>query len=212
MSVIRFWGDLHGEFGHLRETADVAAHVQVGDFGFYPDAMRAWKPLGAPVYFCRGNHEWHPDLDYRGSTAPVEVAEGLWYVPSGVVVSVGGVRVGFCGGAGSIDYAYRTKGKSWHPELEVTRPEEVDALLSREVDIIVTHTPPQSIIDRHFPGPKPNFGQSPDWFDPSALEVERLLGMSRDHWFCGHMHRKVYDAATNLRILDIGESVDVPCR
>lgn len=202
--MLGFLGDLHGYHGGFGDDK-VTAWVQVGDLGFYPKFMREWRRKDAPVYFCRGNHEWHPDLDeHKYKTEPVEVADGLFYVPSGVVVTLDGWCIGFCGGAASIDYNLREAGKSWHPESEVTTSEEVDRAIRMECDIIVTHTFPQSVIDRVFGPPPQIFGQDPGWFDSSAVELERLYQAQKGRytfWFGGHFHRAAWDKTSRIRVL-----------
>lgn len=190
----------------------VAAVVQVGDFGFYGHLLGNWTPLSVPVYALDGNHEQHPLLNHD-ATEPYPVAEGLFYVPRGCVFELDSRRIGACGGAASIDYRYRTDGRDWHSHLEQPTAAQVDRLVCahREspVDLLVTHTIPQSECDATIGPPPPLFGQPADWFDPSMLTLENLLAVKGDTpWFAGHFHRSAI-TPNGIRILDIEEWVDV---
>lgn len=218
-------GDLHGIFdalrylaearmpGELEQLAPGEAVVQVGDFGFYEDRNPAIEKLElvAPVYAADGNHEDHSQLDldaeepylYRG-------VPNLYYVPRGRAVTIEGRRVGFLGGASSVDKFIRlNRGLHWSPR-EVPSAEQVARLMRNEpkLDILITHCPPQSVIDRHFDPQDLNtyFGLPVTWLDPTASMVEVVWNFyGRPPLYCGHMHRSVTHG--NVRILDIEEVV-----
>ena len=65
---VTFVGDIHGRFHGIdqaikTENSDVI--IQCGDFGIWPNEYKSVKISNnnIPVYFCRGNHEYHDLLD-----------------------------------------------------------------------------------------------------------------------------------------------------
>ena len=221
--TLGFLGDIHGDAPKLRHAAQQAknkgatALIQVGDFGVYPSMMDALVAAAQsspiPIYFIDGNHEHYPIINSWPSRGTKEIVAGkLTYVRRGEVLVIDGVRVGFLGGAGSIDHNYRTAGVSWFPMDEQIKDDEVDALLAAgPVDVLVTHTPPRSFIDAHFDTSpiraalaRKAFGASPDWTDPSADRVERAwVSLGRPPLYCGHMHIAI--ATPEIRLLGIDE-------
>lgn len=220
--MIALLGDIHTEAGLLRSAtakafaAGASALIQVGDFGVY---AFAWDSLTAvakespvPIYFIDGNHEHYPIIRSWPTTEAKQVAPKLTYVPRGLVLEIDGLRVGFLGGAGSIDYAFRKAGRNWFPEDEQIKDHEGAALCaSGPVDLLVTHTPPRSTVNRFFDTSpekakqsRAMFGAAPDWTDPSADKVEAAwLTLGKPPLYCGHMHAAITDG--NVRILNIGE-------
>jgi hypothetical protein len=74
------------------------------------------------------------------------------------------------------------------------------------VDLMVTHTPPDWMIRKHFsPDGLRSFGIDPEtWRDLSAEAVEQVWReLNEPPLVCGHMHRSVKDG--KCRILDINE-------
>lgn len=205
-------GDVHGHFEPLARLVAAlprtVAVLQVGDLEAFPPGVRPgadWRPLDRPLYTLRGNHDDLPT--YRGLTAPTEVQPGLVYVPAGVHV-FGGLRVGVLGGAESVDGPARREGVDWWPTEEGATANEFERLVAqardaRGVDVLVTHTPPASVVaamlaaERGGPAPgspmpgSPTPGSPmPAGDAPSSVLVEqawRVLG--QPPLVCGHMHR-----------------------
>jgi Icc-related predicted phosphoesterase len=177
--------------------------IQVGDFGWYPELIKERLPeLPWPLYAIDGNHEYHPML--RGMDEVTEVKKNLFFVPRGKVLEIDGYKIGFMGGAHSVDIAWRRKDIDWWVDEEVT-DENIAKLIDKKVDILVTHTPPTGFIMRNF-GPinKNSWGLKPDWEDKSSLKIEKLWGeMGMPPLICGHMHKPVIDG--QIKLLDINE-------
>lgn len=210
--MLAFLGDIHGDAGML-ERADrallhfpqVVAAIQVGDFGWY-DAMR-WQfqklKLHHSWYWIDGNHEDH-------SLLPLElqaVAPNLTYVPRGTVLELDGRRVLFCGGAGRVDKQIRLRrGLHWSAGENISSDTMFLLGQVRNIDLMVTHCPPQRVIQRHFdPQHLVDYFDLPiDWADTNADIIETAwLRLGKPQLICGHMHRSLVDET--VRILDVNE-------
>lgn len=201
-------GDIHGtpqtlQFIDNALSEEVVCGIQVGDLGWYPYTQPYFNvlKLKRPWYFIRGNHEDHASLLQYDTVT--EVAPNLFYVPNGTALDLNGRTIAFLGGAGSVDAAYNS---SWSPLERITKEEVEKCYKLKNIDVLITHTPPQEIIDKHF-DPMDlvyYFGLSKDWRDPSAeyvQEVWELFGKCRI--LMGHMHKSVVDG--NATILNIDE-------
>lgn len=217
--MIKFMGDIHGNYGIIRQYAsytelNISAIIQVGDFGFYPQSIDFWSSaLPFPVYWIDGNHEHFGMLaPYMNADGPVEIKPGLFYVPRGTVMDIGGYKMGFMGGAASIDRYYRQAGRDWFPE-EIVKGSDIDKLMAYdgELDYLVTHTPGQVMVDKHFDrGILEDFGLPITWKDPSQAWIDVLKNkFASAQIICGHMHRSIYDESERTRILDINQSYDI---
>lgn len=223
--MIGFLGDVHSqEIGVKKVIAAIEEHnkncvefnnpekiitalIQVGDWGIKSQYMNTIKP-SIPIYWIDGNHE---DYEYirriNSGTTPVNVSENIFYVPRGTVLELDGRRIAFMGGAASVDKAWRTPGKDWFPDENITLQQIRKLDTAKNIDILVTHVPPQSIIRKHFnPLNLLMFGLSVDWVDPNAVAVEDIWkDLGYPQIFCGHMHQHIVD--DKCTILDINELI-----
>lgn len=65
---VTFVGDIHGRFDGIDravKSEQTEMVIQCGDFGIWPNYYKTVKfnNINIPVYFCRGNHEYHDLLD-----------------------------------------------------------------------------------------------------------------------------------------------------
>jgi predicted phosphodiesterase len=215
MSIV-ILGDIHGlskVLGAVDEEVSkdskVVAGIQVGDMGWYEDTLELFHRLDLklPWYWIDGNHEDFSLLKYKEVT---EVAPNLFYVPRGTVMEIDGITVGFLGGAASVDKMYRLKQNMHWSEEELITDEDIakfDGI--SKVDLLITHCPPQSFIQKHFdPRFLLYFGLSESWRDPSADKVEALWErLGKPPLVCGHMHKSITD--DNIRLLDCNEYITV---
>lgn len=201
-------GDIHNDTKKMQDIDDrlpddVARVVQVGDIGFYQRTRQYFNvlKLKRPWYFIRGNHDDHEYLlQYNTIT---EVAPNLFYVPNGTVWEMDGQKVGFLGGAGSVDAAFNY---TWSPLERITDEEVAKFDNVDHLDFLVTHTPPQETITAWMnPQDLVNyFGLPIDWKDPSAAKVQQVWEkFGRCRLFAGHLHKSIIDG--KVRILDIDE-------
>ena len=206
-NVVYICGDVHGNFVdfsqklHLLKMQHPLKHIYVfvcGDFGHWPkyDFGTLVVPNDVAVYFCPGNHEDWDDLDeIAGMTnfgKTFKLAnpcyEGdVYFCDFGCVITVLGKSFMFCGGADSIDKAFRKEGVSWFPQEVITEADMEKLPRFTDVDIVISHTCPTELASKikqcvnTFRGEKVN--------DPSNDKLSKIL---RDYkpkqWFFGHWH------------------------
>jgi hypothetical protein len=121
------------------------------------------------------------------------------------VLEVDGLKVGCMGGAFSVDYKMRRLGIDWFTEESISTGDFYKLWDHEHLDLMVTHSPPQSVIERNFDRSViDDFGLPDNWRDQSAVAVEELWRkFNYPPLFCGHMHRSVRDRT--CRILDVNE-------
>ena len=157
MTTYLFVGDTHGDFEFVTRAIEHARRcsaemIQLGDWGYIWPGSTKLKELsamlvaqGVTMRFVDGNHDDHPKLRKLVSAcAPTTIAPRLIYQPRGSVhEDEEGTRFLFCGGAPSIDRAFRTKGRSWWPE-EIITDTEIERTLSAPspIHVLVTHDAP----------------------------------------------------------------------
>lgn len=211
MTKFTFIGDTHiADLALAKMVADAQKDsivIQVGDIGFWPEWAYRFVIPPRIMYFIEGNHDHIPS--FQNIKGPTTLWPNLVYVPRGTVREFENIRVGFLGGATSVDRRWRqhnTGFNGWYDGEDITF-DDVDRLIANgPVDLLVTHCPPDSVIARNFERPEflRSFGLPPDWTDPSALEVERAWNaLGKPKLICGHMHRSIEDG--NVRILNINE-------
>lgn len=150
-------GDVHGAGGWLKvasrvaKALDVSVILQLGDFGFWPhlgsgkkfllDANDLMNEIGIDLWWVDGNHENHDWLAEQDREDGFWRAGRLVHIGRGARWSWGGRTFLGCGGAYSIDKAYRREGESWWAGETIT---EADVLRcdGLSVDVLVTHDAP----------------------------------------------------------------------
>lgn len=226
-TMIALLGDIHGDVSVLRSAAAKAKQagatylIQVGDLGWSEGLVMGVvaERLALPVLAIDGNHEDYGFLATHrhpkgGATA---FGHDLTHVHRGEILHLNGLVVAFLGGAESVDKAFRhtkfsrSEGESgeylWWEEERITE-EDVAPLFAYagKVDLLVTHTPPTFIIEKHFPASGLRmFGIDPNrWEDPSSERVEAVWKhLGKPPLVCGHMHRRIEDSG--VTILDINQ-------
>lgn len=153
-------GDWHGNvryiglvIARLRERApDVDTIFQLGDFGHFPKRtgrqyLSAIDSLCADagikrVFVIPGNHEDWTDLDrlFAANPAePVQLSETVTVLPRVFRFDVGGRTFLSFGGAASVDFEWRTTGRTWWPSEAPTEANVEDAIAGGPVDVLLAH-------------------------------------------------------------------------
>lgn len=184
-----FVGDIHGYYEHLAKITKrdgVDKVVQVGDFGIMPTAgynLPANLHFAVPTHFIEGNHD---DIDYIEDVYRQNPINNLHYMPRGSTVEWDGLRVGFMGGASSIDKYARTEGVDWF-RREVPTLTEIERFAQSEPDVAVTHEAPAFIIEKYF-----GYVTS----DCVAYDLQNALKHIPEFkpkvWFFGHHHKQLH--------------------
>jgi len=209
---IAFVGDVHGNVFHIAslkgylESNDVELVIQVGDMGILWNnddpsecpVTQAVESLGIPWWFIDGNHDNHPNLRKVGP----QITDNIRYLPRGTIEEVDGIRMGFLGGAYSIDKDIRTEGVDWWPEEQPTR-EEAEPLMDQGLDVLVTHEIPESFKPTKFM----DVGKVHEEASKPTRELieEVMLSNSPNHMFCGHWHQHNVQmvGTTKVTVLDM---------
>lgn len=169
-----------------------------GDFGLVWDNSpeeKYWldwlNEKNYTTLFIDGNHENHSLLN----SYPIEIWNGgkvhrirdsILHLMRGQIFTLDSHTFFTMGGADSVDKDWRTPGKSWWPEEMPSNDEYEEAiqnlkLHNHQVDYIITHTAPTSIVNQLIPGIKPP-NQLTD-----VLEAIKI-GTKYKHWYFGHFH------------------------
>lgn len=200
--MIYITGDTHGiseafldRFENLPEPEDTV--IIAGDFGFIwgerqKDELEIMKNQPFTIAFVDGNHENFNEL----YALPVEnwnggkvhrVAKNIVHLMRGELFNISGKTFFTFGGAYSIDKMFRTENVSWWKQ---ELPDEAEYSHARQtlencgfnVDYIITHTCPDSIVERVCARPNHH-----------DLELRNFLQWIADNtqfklWFFGHYH------------------------
>ena len=183
--------------------------IIAGDFGYVfegeqrvlseKNKLNALSKKNFEILFVDGNHEGfdyllnYPEEERYG--APVRrIRNNIFWLQRGFVYTIEGMRVFVMGGAYSMDKAFRMKyqeicgQKIWFEQelpnaSEYRRAIENLRASNMEVDYIITHTAPKSIIYRLI-------GRTPDMHD---AELTGFLDwvyheVKFKKWYFGHFH------------------------
>lgn len=188
--------------------------LQLGDLGvlwpgdvgntFAFKLQRHLAKFGVRLVFVDGNHDNHSALRalprdaagfgvIRTKTKGGGRLELVRWAPRGhrwswPATTGRPVRFGALGGAFSIDYAHRKPGRDWWPWIEEVEPQDLDALGSEPLDVLVSHDCPTGAV--------PPSTMSLDYDDELRSQRSRdLLRAAVDATrpvlhFAGHWHQR----------------------
>lgn len=153
-----FFGDWHGvgkytskALYRLKNSGEIPdGLVHVGDFGFstrdrYVNLVNTiLKDLDREMLVVPGNHEDYDYLDAlpfddRGFQV---ASSNVFVVPRGHRWEWSGVTFAGLGGAYSVDRRFRSRGRSWWPQEEITEDDYLKTVAGGPVDVLVTHEAP----------------------------------------------------------------------
>lgn len=186
---IRIIGDIHGDYiAYDKIAEDVTHSIQVGDFGkgFGPSP----EHMSLTHRFIRGNHD-----------DPAACKEDPHWIPDGTTETVNGVKFMFIGGAWSIDKDFRTPGKDWWPDEEISLQDMYSyASVYKEFkpEIMITHDLPFSVSCRLFPKPQ-NIRTN------TGMYLEHLFEIHKPKlWIAGHWHENKQENIEGTRFCVLG--------
>jgi hypothetical protein len=184
-----FIGDCHGKTGALLvklagECQGSDFTLQLGDMGLGFEGVHL-PHLDASFGFIRGNHD-APGLCRSHNNYAKEY--GDW---NGVFVVAG---------AYSIDWQWRTPGRSWWPDEELSSEEgqkAYTAFVEAKPRIVATHECPKEIGEQLLK----DGGFRPEKWGSTESRTAKLLqdmwdAHKPEYWFFGHYHR---DWAIDIR-------------
>jgi hypothetical protein len=205
--VIYITGDTHGILGVYRLDVHHIDGIKAGDylivcgdFGLVWNnskeelQWRDWldsKPW--ITLFCDGNHEnfdllsTFPVVEYLGGKCH-KISNHIYHLMRGEVFTIEGKTFFVMGGATSVDKENREEYISWWKQ-EIPSYVETEHGLSvleekgNEVDYIITHCLPTSIVQSFF-------GFSPDYLTDYLEEILQRVKFKK--WFCGHYHVELF--------------------
>jgi len=212
MTKVMFVGDVHGNydvFSKLVNANSPDVVIQCGDFGYFPnmgtDKRTSLLDIEQEVYFCEGNHEDYTALSFLEEDGCVYNLKNIRHKKRGSVLTIGDKKILFMGGADSVDKRYRTPGFDWFPE-EIITERDVYSISEENVDIIVSHTCPESWTKRLL-----NKSERIEFKDPSRQALDYLLRKyAPSFWYFGHWHCNLEGVHNNTvwRCLDCVDSYD----
>lgn len=180
-------GDVHARFGTMllqyneaKQSFPISHIIQVGDFGFFADRIKDLK-FPVPTYFIDGNHENFWDLkEFESFKIP-----NLFFIRRGETVTLEGVTFGGVGGSEFMDKVNTTYGA-------VFSDYEIEKLLDKQVDIILTHDCPS---DLGVPG-SPEFSYLGQ---PGSKRLSLLKALKPKRWFFGHYHKNFHTVIDDIK-------------
>lgn len=202
--MIYVTGDTHGQLDRFEEKAVKKLKKQdtliiLGDFGFLwdnsPQEQKNLKWLTKRRYqllFIEGCHEnfdllrQYPIVDYKGGHAR-HLGGNVYFIQRGCVLEIEGKRLLCFGGGESEDKEDLEEGVSWwRAEMptadELARCEENLAACGNQVDYILTHDAPASILE--FTG---LMRQQPNWLHFFFDKLMRTIEYKG--WLFGRYHK-----------------------
>ncbi len=215
---ILFCGDFHANWSEVHRMLDhhldgsIDLVVQVGDFGYWPNSIREMYGVenllddrDMQLLFVDGNHENHEALAELEAPGPffgsMKVTNHIHWMPRGSILEYEDLKIGFFGGASSLDKQWRTPGYDWF-STETPTDEDLQVLYDNVVrygtpDVMITHEVP--IIA----GPRYDEGHHGAMFPKVDRDIADRLRkgimmqaydiVQANLWFYGHHHQSMVE-------------------
>lgn len=206
-----FIGDVHGKFGRYKEIlkSSVYPTIQVGDMGVgflkFPHGEKTANPpydlmVEKDALFIRGNHD-NPEFCLQHPRC----------IKDGTVID----NMMFCGGAVSIDKAYRHEGFSWWEDEELSESDLVNVEQTYAVakpEIMVSHECPEKIAAllvgrlNNLATPGQKWKLDPRWDSRTRHAFDRMHSVHQPQlWIFGHWHVRFDDIVDGTRFICLPE-------
>jgi Icc-related predicted phosphoesterase len=217
MALTRIIGDIHGKIYDYRSYALVTGirgrqivqperSIQVGDFGigffssFWHEKEIEWQKEHPQHRFIRGNHD-----------DPVKCFEMPGWISDGMTED----GVMYVGGAWSIDHAWRTPGKDWWPDEELSYEQlenMIDIYRDYKPRVMITHDCPTSVAWEMFLSKGLGLGDNRQIKTRTGEALQAMFEMHQPElWVFGHWHntRKQEINGTTFQCLGELDHIDV---
>ena len=199
-SKVLITGDTHGDgFKRIKDAKTLGGSILIicGDFGYVWNNIKTndynlniINDIGIKVLFLDGNHEdfdlleKYPKNMMFGGEVQI-LRENIIHLLRGEIYTINNKRIFIIGGANSTDKEYRVLGESfWKQEvpnlIERDRAIQNLEMENNKVDIILTHTPPSSILKLM------NKEYRIDEYTDFLEYIKKTT--SYRHWYFGHIH------------------------
>jgi len=200
-------GDVHAKFLHLKTILDKdkeSKYFQLGDCGIgfsripiigQPLPRKDPKDFGDNFKFFEGNHDSHQECKTHKNFAG---RYGRFSDDSWFPANLNGF---FCGGAHSIDKAYRTEGLDWWADEELSEEEfikAIDLYEQTKPDIMFSHDCPKSMYEYIIRGSFIN--------NMTCNGLETMLKIHRPKfWIHAHHHRSFQKTIKGTKFICLAE-------
>lgn len=216
---LRIVGDIHGKFNeysfynlgvgrtrHMGDPVPPENSVQVGDFGigfyspYWHESVRDWMNKYPGHRFIRGNH----DDPAMCKTMPGYIADGT--IENDVM---------YVGGAWSIDREWRTEGKDWWPDEELSIDELnkiFDLYVKHRPRVMITHDCPTHVSYEMFISKGDGLVNTPHIQTRTAQAFQAMFEEYQpEEWYFGHWHytRQMKLYGTKFQCLGELDYVDI---
>lgn len=217
--LVRVVGDIHGKFNeysfynlgvgctrHMGDPVPPENSVQVGDFGigfytpYWHESVRDWMKVHTGHRFIRGNH----DDPAMCKTMPGYIADGT--IENDVM---------YVGGAWSIDREWRTEGKDWWPDEELSIDELnkiFDIYVKHKPRVMITHDCPTHVSYEMFISKGDSLVNTPHIQTRTAQAFQAMFEEYQpEEWYFGHWHitREMKLDGTKFQCLGELDYVDI---
>lgn len=178
---IAFFSDTHSRSDILfPENADIFIHcgdlLESGDFFDLERSLRIWKKglNGRPMYFVAGNHDGVFETSLKRRAIDLLRENGISYQQDSGIELENGISIWFTPWVCEINEAHSFN-------LPSTERERYIQKIPNSIDILITHGPPEYILDQGFGGR--HYG------DPILLnKISSIRSSLKVHAF-GHIHQ-----------------------
>lgn len=189
-------GDTHGKHHIWQYWSNVAkkqglVSIHVGDAGFWPDEDH--PPINHPHKFIRGNH------DFPDSARKSPLYMGDWGYDEDM-------ELFYISGADSHDKQFRTIGKDWWEDEQLTHSQlhdAIDAYKEIKPRAVISHDGPRQAIEAMrtliFRRQEGDFGSRTSQALSAMYEAHQP-----DVWIFGHWHHHKYCEVDTTRFFSIG--------
>jgi hypothetical protein len=180
-----FIGDVHGKFDlYLKIIENHTKSIQVGDFG----AGFAPLPQVSNTHrFIRGNHDDLRVCEQSPSWIPDCTLEHSMF---------------FLGGAYSVDQQFRTVGRDWWPDEELSYQSmqaAIDKYETYRPDVVVSHDAPLEVT-------KYLFKPQSNWASRTNRGLQIMFDIHKPSlWIHGHWHRNSHIKIFGCEFVSLAE-------